>query len=198
VLEAGEDESDSLLITARVEDADGLLEVILHYQRCSSPFGTGLVLGEWKVVTMVDDGTGGDKVAGDGIFSFKLNSAETLRPREIWRYKVSAKDKTGQEAVMPLPGEKIETLAFFVEDPLDMPSYPSIYLFMERSVLDWLNRNVDSDQEQPSLVVIDGEVYDLTNSGGIRYRGNVLRVNRKKSWKNPISERQSLEWTPDI
>ncbi|MBN2326234.1 MAG: lamin tail domain-containing protein [Candidatus Omnitrophica bacterium] len=183
ILDAGEDAADSVVITAKVEDAAGISDVQLHYQRCSSPYGMGLVLDDWKSAAMFDDGTGGDAVAGDGIYSFRLNYAETLRPHEVWRYKISAVNAAGQEAIMPLPGEKTETQAFFVEDRLDPPQYPTVYLFAERTVLDWLNRNVDSNDEQPSLVVIDGEVFDLLSAGGIRYRGGDLNNKPKKSWR---------------
>ncbi|MGC9326804.1 MAG: lamin tail domain-containing protein, partial [Candidatus Hinthialibacter sp.] len=70
ILDTGEDLQDAVVITAKVEDAAGAPEVQLHYQRCSSPYGTGLVMDEWKSAPMFDDGTGGDAVAGDGIYSF--------------------------------------------------------------------------------------------------------------------------------
>ncbi len=183
VLDAGEDDADAITITAKAVDEDGIDTVTLHYQRLSSPYGTGLVMGEWKSVNMFDNGTSGDNIADDGVYSYKLNNAETIRPHEIWRYKITATDKAGQVATIPRQEEKTQALAFFVEDRLDPPKYPTIYLFAEQEVLNWLNRNVQSDVEQPSFVVIEGEVFDLSNSGGIRYRGNTLRNKPKKSWK---------------
>ena len=183
VLDAGEDDADTIIISAKAKDEDGIEKVTLHYQRLSSPYGTGLVMSEWKSVAMFDNGTNGDDIANDDIYSYKLNSAETIRPREIWRYKITATDKAGQVSMIPRQEEKTQALGIFVEDRLDPPQYPTIYLFAEQTVLNWLNRNVDSDDEQPSFVVIDGEVFDLFNSGGIRYRGHVLRNKPKKSWK---------------
>lgn len=183
VITGGEDAADSVLVTAQVEDSNGLAEVNLNYQRCSSPYGTGLVLDTWKTVPMFDDGTGGDAIAGDGIYSYKLNYAETLRPGEVWRYTISATNKTGQKTTMPLPGEKTETRAFYVDDRLNSTTNGTMNLFMERTVLDWLNRNPDSNQEQPCILVVFRKVYDLLNSGGVRYKGGDEANKPQKSWK---------------
>ena len=182
-LPAGQDESDVITITAGVEDDDGVREVHLHYQRLSSPLGAGLVQGDWKTVRMVDDGTQGDAIAGDGIYTYRLNAAETIRPREIWRYKVSAVDALGLESVYPLQDETTRNAALFVEDRHEKPAFPTVYVFAEREVINWLNRNVDSNQEQPALVVIGGDVYDLYYEGGIRYHGDTDRNKPKKSWR---------------
>ncbi|HQH74712.1 MAG TPA: CotH kinase family protein, partial [bacterium] len=180
---AGQDDADIVKITARVEDADGVKDVNLQYQRLSCPYGTGLVLGDWKTVRMVDNGTQGDAVAGDSIYTFQLNYAETLRPREIWRYRIAAVDQAGQESIMPLPNETTRNYAFFVEDRNNRPAFPTVYIFAEREVINWLNRNVESNQEQPALVVAGGDVYDLYFEGGIRYHGDTDRTKPKKNWR---------------
>ena len=51
----------SILVTARVHDPDGLSSVLLNYRL--DPSST------YSIVAMTDDGTGGDAVAGDGVFS---------------------------------------------------------------------------------------------------------------------------------
>jgi len=53
--------SQSILVTARVHDRDGLSSVLLKYRLDPST--------TYAAVTMVDDGTGGDAVADDGVFS---------------------------------------------------------------------------------------------------------------------------------
>ena len=53
--------SQPILVTARVHDPDGLSSVLLKYRL--DPGAT------YSTVPMTDDGTGGDAVAGDGIFS---------------------------------------------------------------------------------------------------------------------------------
>ncbi|MEW6237161.1 MAG: lamin tail domain-containing protein [Candidatus Omnitrophota bacterium] len=181
IMSAGEEGSDKIIVSARVRDDDGIGEVVLHYQRLSSPYGAGLALGDWKTVRMMDDGTHGDLAAGDSVYAFTLNEAEEINPGEIWRYMISTKDAKGAEAYSPLQDELTRNYAFFVEDPLERSHYPSVYLFMERSVMNWLTQNPDSNQEQKCLVVADGEVYDLYNAGGVHYRGDGGKP--EKSWK---------------
>jgi len=54
--------SQPIVVTARVHDADGLSLVQLTY-RVTDPFGSSTSVG------MVDNGTGGDAVAGDGLYA---------------------------------------------------------------------------------------------------------------------------------
>jgi hypothetical protein len=54
-------ENEPVVISARVDDPDGLASVRLHY-RADPSVNTNIVL-------MVDDGTRGDAVAGDGVFT---------------------------------------------------------------------------------------------------------------------------------
>jgi|GEM_PF-5699067 spore coat protein CotH len=183
VIPPSEEGADRIRITALVEDEDGVDQVVLHYQRLYCPLGTGLALSEWKRVPMVDDGALGDAVAGDSIFTFTLDEAETIRPNELWRYKISAKDKLGNESILPLQDELTRNFIVFVGDHANPAKYPTVRIFMERTVLNWLNRNVESNDEQPCIVVMGGEAFDLYHAGGIRYRGDVLRDKPKKSWK---------------
>ncbi len=183
VIPAQDEGTDKIIISARVRDSDGVGEVTLHYQRLSSPFGIGLILGDWKTIRMVNDGTHGDLVAGDDVYTYTLNDAETINPREVWRYRVSATDSLGNQAITPLQDDLTRNYALFVEDRTNQPDYPTIYVLMERSVLNWLNQNVSSNEEQPCVVVIDGEVFDLFHAGGIRYRGEAERNKPKKSWR---------------
>ncbi|MDX9752566.1 MAG: lamin tail domain-containing protein [bacterium] len=183
VIQEGDKESDAIVITARVRDEDGVDSATLHYQRLTSSFGYGLQLEEWRQMPMVDDGTQGDAVAGDGYYTATLTEVETIYPNELWRYKVSAVDAQGQEALLPLAEELTPNYALYVVDGKNPDPFPTIRLFMEQSVWTWLNNNVSSDEEQPCLVVIDGEVYDLYQTGGVRFRGHTLRNKPKKSFK---------------
>ncbi len=183
VIPASEEDSDTIVISVRVDDIDGISEVKLHYQHLVSPIGVGLVLDDWRSLPMFDDGSHGDRRAGDGVYTFTLNDAVSVKPNELWRYKISAKDGKGNEAILPLQDDLTRNFIFYVADRLKSPKYPTIRIFMERSVLSWLNRNVQSDEEQPCIVVIGREAFDLYNAGGVRYRGHVLRNKPKKSWK---------------
>src|SRR6185436_13059264 len=59
--------NQDVIVTARVTDPDGLLTVQMVYR--IDPIGNSSTL------SMVDNGTGGDAVAGDGIYSATIPSA---------------------------------------------------------------------------------------------------------------------------
>jgi hypothetical protein len=64
--------SEAVVVTARVHDPDGLISVALRYR--IDPSGT------FTPVPMLDNGTGGDAVAGDGLYSATIpgQAANTL------------------------------------------------------------------------------------------------------------------------
>ena len=53
--------NQDMIVTARVHDPDGVASVVLNYRFDPAT--------NYSAVTMVDDGTGGDAVAGDGLYS---------------------------------------------------------------------------------------------------------------------------------
>jgi spore coat protein CotH len=183
ILSHGDEDSDRVVITARVRDEDSVGEVLLQYQRLYAPYGTGLLMDDWQSVPMFDDGTHGDLIAGDDIYTCILNDHVTIAPNELWRYKISATDGQGFSGVWPRQTEETRNFIFYVSHKDDVEQYPTFRLFMEQATWNWLNRNVSSDVEQPCVVVIDGEAFDLFHGGGTRFRGHVLRNKPKKSWK---------------
>jgi hypothetical protein len=58
-----------ILVTARLDDPDGVTSAVLNYRQDPSTSYTSL--------TMTDDGTGGDAVAGDGIYSATIPGQTT-------------------------------------------------------------------------------------------------------------------------
>ncbi len=179
----GEDISDEIVIEARVRDDDGVAEVALEYQRMSSPQGVGLFIDPWKSTPLYDDGSNGDRFAGDGRYSTTFTDIETNQPYDIWRYRIVAKDSAGGEAVRPLQDDLTRNYILFVSDALKTEPFPTIQIFMEQSALAFLTRNPDTNQEQPCVAVIDGRPFDLFYGGGVRFRGDGLRNNPKKNWK---------------
>ena len=53
--------SQAVVVTARVHDPDGVQSLVLNYRLDPAT--------SYTAVTMKDDGTGGDAIAGDGVFS---------------------------------------------------------------------------------------------------------------------------------
>ncbi len=182
-ISTGGKSQDTIVIAAEVDDADGVRDVVLHYQRLFAPLGTGLILEEEYSAPMLDDGMGNDEAAGDSVYTITLNDVTGIRPREIFRYRVSARDIHGVQAEVPLQDEEIRHFGLFVENGDDAPQFPTLYLFMENRFYQELINDPQSDRERPCVAVIDGEVFDMYFGGGARFRGHVLRNKPKKSWK---------------
>ena len=110
---------DSVLVTAKITDPDGVVAVSLEYQivapgsyvRLSDPeYAT-----DWTEVAMLDDGQGVDAVADDGVFSVVL-PREMHRHRNLVRYRLSATDRDGFSAAVPYADDAQPNFAYFVYD----------------------------------------------------------------------------------
>jgi hypothetical protein len=106
-------------ITAKVSDPDGVASVTLHhrvvdpgsYVRLSdAAYETG-----WTDVPMVDDGTGGDLLANDSIFTAVLPAA-MQRHRRLVRYRITVADSLGQSVRLPYADDPQPNFAYFVYD----------------------------------------------------------------------------------
>jgi hypothetical protein len=73
-----------ILVTARVTDNDGVKSVVLNYRS----EGTATA---FTALAMTDDGTGGDKIAGDGLYSATIPGAPANTMRAFY---VTASDGT--------------------------------------------------------------------------------------------------------
>ena len=106
-------------ITVKVTDDDGVQDVTLHYQlvnpgsyiESSDP----AYLTNWTDVAMVDDGTGGDELAGDGIYTAVLPGALQTH-RRLVRYKITAEDTVGLGRTGPYSDDPGLNFAYFVYD----------------------------------------------------------------------------------
>ncbi|TWT30469.1 CotH protein [Posidoniimonas corsicana] len=140
---AGGDASTSAgVVTAEVSDPDGVASVELQYQivlpgqyipaRLPVPHNDLLADPEqqlkanpdyldeanWATVTMVDDGTGADQTAGDGVYSASIPAQAH---RTLVRYRVAVEDTLGAAAVAPYADDPSLNFAYFVYDGL--PEY---------------------------------------------------------------------------
>ena len=104
-------------ITARITDPEGLGSVNLAYQtvdpgayvRKTDP----AYLTAWTTVTMVDNGTAGDLVAGDSIFTVVL-PASVQTNRRIIRYKITCTDTLNNQQTVPYADDEQPNFAYFV------------------------------------------------------------------------------------
>lgn len=104
-------------ITAKVTDPDGVGSVVLSYQlvnpgayiRATDPaYETA-----WSSLPMRDDGTNGDAIAGDGIFSITL-PAGLQTHRRLVRYRITVTDTLGASVRVPYADDEQPNFAYFV------------------------------------------------------------------------------------
>ncbi|HEX8296019.1 MAG TPA: CotH kinase family protein, partial [Chthoniobacteraceae bacterium] len=104
-------------ITARISDPQGVGSATLSYQivapgsylRKTDPaYATS-----WVALAMADNGTSGDAVASDGIFSAQLPASLQVHRRLI-RYRVSSTDLGGASVQVPYADDESPNFAYFV------------------------------------------------------------------------------------
>jgi hypothetical protein len=107
---------DPVIITARITDPNGVAGVTLTYQlvdpgayirRKDPAYSTN-----WTPLAMVDDGTGGDAAAGDGIFSVSLPGDHQTH-RRLVRYRIAAADTLGRSVQTPYADDGSPNFAYF-------------------------------------------------------------------------------------
>ncbi|MGI9244453.1 MAG: CotH kinase family protein, partial [Verrucomicrobiales bacterium] len=128
-------DSESTVVTAKVSDVDGVDSVLLQYQvvlpgdyipaLLAKPHSTLLSNpngprdpnpryndpANWESLAMLDDGNGGDAVAGDQIFT------ATLPPqinRTLVRYRITVTDVPGASVRVPYDDDPSLNFAYFV------------------------------------------------------------------------------------
>ena len=109
----------TVTITAKVTDPDGVESVRLMYQPVNPGSYIALDDGQyqalWYVEEMHDDGLDGDASAGDDVFTFELPAALQTH-RRLMRYKILVVDSLGHNAVVPYPDDPQPNFAYFVYD----------------------------------------------------------------------------------
>jgi hypothetical protein len=196
---------DAVTITARITDPDGMAEAVLFYQlvdpgsyiRRSDPtYAT-----DWTSLLLRDDGSGGDAVAGDSVFTAIL--PENLQAhRRLVRYRVTATDALGNAVSVPYADDEQPNFAYYVNDgipawrgafrpgqtPLvtyppdlldDLPTYTLI-----ANGSDIINSQYNGSynkQRFHGTFVYNGEVFDHI---GFRNRGEgSIYVSGKNKWR---------------
>ena len=214
--------TDLVLVTARVTDPDGLASVSLEYHiitpgdyvpaRLPLPIvGNNIDTtqtrpdnpdfeSDWTTLAMTDDGSNGDALAGDDLFSATLPAAGH---RNLVRYRITVTDTVGETASVPYNDDPSLNFAYFVYD--GAPAYQGIdattmadtlpvYHFLirnedyEEAVAynggDQINQGVEARflYNWNGTMVYDGKVYDnirfrLRGANG-RYQGRGKRSMR--------------------
>ena len=209
---------EAVVVSAKVTDPDGVLAVSLEYQIVepgdyfcqflkfstngnANPDPRFEDPAEWTSIAMTDDGSGGDSLANDSLFSVTLPSVLQSHRRLI-RYRISVRDPPGAEVKVPYLDDPQPNFAYFVYDgtpewsgvirPGDSPvTYPgdlmsSIPTYFLLSKNEWVDDSQfggysGSEYLWPGTMVYDGKVYDHIQ---YRPRGGVHRYQYGKNfWK---------------
>lgn len=106
----------AVTVTARITDPEGVGTVTLEYQDVAP--GAYLRLTDpgyptaWTALAMRDDGTGGDAVADDDLFTACVPGA-IQQHRHLIRYRISARDQLLNEVRVPYADDPCPNFAWF-------------------------------------------------------------------------------------
>jgi hypothetical protein len=108
---------DTVAITARVTDPEGVQSVALAYQIVEPgqyiEINTAAYNSNWTTVSMRDDGLNGDAASGDGIYTVVL-PASLQQHRRLIRYRLTASDNLGATVTGPYADDAQPNFAYYV------------------------------------------------------------------------------------
>ncbi|MCH8044628.1 MAG: lamin tail domain-containing protein [Planctomycetes bacterium] len=196
---------ESVTITVKVTDPDGVASVVLEYQTVDP--GNYIRLTDaayrtsWTSLVMRDDGTGGDELAGDDTFTATL-PADLQTHRRLVRYRITSEDTLGNSITGPYDDDPQPNFAYFVYDGVpdwtaaDRPGVTDPETFgsdvmNQLPVYHLISNNADVQNSQYvssfkqtrfwGTIVYDGVVYDHVN---YRVRGEASTyVSGKNKWR---------------
>ncbi|HON08743.1 MAG TPA: lamin tail domain-containing protein, partial [Verrucomicrobiota bacterium] len=123
---------ENIVVTARVHDPDGISSLNLRYRIDPS--------ANYTVVPMLDDGTGGDEIAGDGIYSATIPGQQT---GVLVAFYISASDLANPSnlSIYPKDAPNRECLVLF-GDSTPTGNFPVYRLWMTQAIFyKWSNRH---------------------------------------------------------
>jgi hypothetical protein len=153
----------SVVVTARVQDPDGIAAFNLLYRPDAS--------STYTTVAMADNGTSGDAIAGDGIYSATIpgQTAGTLIA-----FRLSATDKNASPATSIFPAGASPTgrecLVRFGEQAPTSSFGTYRMWFTQNAINSWVNRPVLSNEPVEGTFVYGD--YRVIYNIGARYAGS--------------------------
>jgi len=190
---------DAVVITAKITDSDGVSSVSLMYQIVEP--GSYITKSDptyetsWTTLTMTDDGSGSDALAGDSIYSVVL-PVSIQQHRRLIRYRILATDEQGESIRVPYADDPQPNFAYFCYDgipawqaavnPGTTPSLnfstnvmrriSAVHLISKRTDVKnstWLERYMGKEYKWSGTLVYNGKVFDhihyRARGGGWRY-----------------------------
>jgi hypothetical protein len=171
--------SQAVVVSAAINDPDGLSVVTLRYRVDPSATFTS--------VPMLDNGTGGDAVAGDGIYSGTIPGQAS---GALVAFHVQATDGTGVLGAFP---NNVPTRECHVRfgDPGSLGNIFAYRLWMTAANINlWTSRERLSNEPLDGTYVY-GNFRAVYNAGG-RYRGSPFL---RPSYNGPTGTRCAYVWT---
>jgi len=151
--------NQAVVVTTRIADPDGLGALNLRYRVDPSPTLNSLPL--------LDNGTGGDAIAGDGVFSATIpgQSANTLVA-----FHVEAADASNAVARFPEDAPTRESLVRFGEsDPFG--TFGTYRFWMTAANINTWQTRENLSNERLDMTFVAGP-HRVIYNGGMRYRGS--------------------------
>jgi hypothetical protein len=180
-----------VVVSARVNDPDGVTNVVLHYRVDPA---TNIIN-----LTMLDDGTGGDRLAGDGIFSATILGQSAGK---LVAFSIEARDSLGAVSRFPkqeflYPGDVLgrESLVYW-GDGQPGGTFGTYRLWITQSNLDTWTRRVQIHNGPLDATFAYGNQRAIYNSGA-HYGGS---ANRSGSYNGPTGSyrcKYSLDFPGD-
>ena len=141
-------DAEALTVMARLTPAFAPIATVqLHYR---------ILFGVETTLAMNDTGTGGDAVAGDGLWTAVI-PAQAAAPGQLIRYYVTASDTGGHASRWPLYPDPLDSEAYHgtvVTDPSIQSALPVVQLFVENIAA------ADTFSGTRASLYYGGELYD--------------------------------------
>ncbi len=150
---------ESVVVSARVDDPDGVQSVVLRYRMDPST--------NWTTVPMLDDGTTGDAVPNDGVFSGLL---PVVAAGKTLAFTIEAQDRVGALRMFP-PGAPTRECLVRYGEGVTSGAFGTYRLWLTQANANiWQNRPNLSNEPVESTFVY-GHWRAVYNAGG-RYAGS--------------------------
>jgi hypothetical protein len=150
-----------IIVTARVNDPDGIAALVVKYRQ--DPSAT------YSTVAMIDDGTGGDAIAGDGIYSATIPGQTNGTMVAFYIY---ATDLVGPPGISTFPNDAPTRECLVRVGELQPPgNFPMYRVWMTAAALNQWNTRLKLDNTYLDITFVNGNSRVIYNGGG-RYKGS--------------------------
>lgn len=153
--------SQPIVVTARVGDPDGLSSVLLKYRL--DPSAT------YTTVAMTDNGTGGDAVAGDGIFTATIPGQAS---GTMVAFYIQATDSAASPATATFPSDApTRECLVRVGEVQPTGNFPVYRMWMTQASLNAWNNALKLDNSSYDVTFVLGDRRVIYNAAA-RYKGS--------------------------